>query len=89
MSYNHRDVYIVRVADIDHQGETRSWFVGPDGSSRADQVADDLESTTRKTAEKKETGALWDRQCFVEPLWSNDDCLRVADYERATEGSLY
>ena len=89
MPYNHSNVYIVRVVDIDHQGETNTWFIGPYGSTRADQVAYEMESAARTAVDSEAAGVLGDRQCYVEPLWSNDDCLRVADYERATAGSLY
>ena len=83
MPYQHSNVYIVRVVDTDDKGEARTWFVGPYGSTRADQTADQLESAAQEGA------VLRDRQCTVEPLYSDDECLRVADYGRATERSLY
>ena len=86
---HHSNVYIIRIVDVDHQGETRTWFVGPYGSTRADQTADELEVTARGAAERGEPNALRERECYVEPLWSDNDCLRVADYGRATQGSLY
>lgn len=52
MPYQHSNVYIVRVTDTDAQGETRSWFVGPYGSTRADQVAYELESAARGASER-------------------------------------
>lgn len=88
MPYQHSNVYIVRVVDTDGQGETRSWFVGPYGSTRAGQIADELESVARGATERQAPDALRDRQCVVEALFSDDDCLRVADYGRAEYGSL-
>lgn len=88
MPYQHSNVYIVRVTDTDAQGETRTWFVGPYGSTRADQIADELESVARGATER-EPDALRDRACVVEALFSDDDCLRVGDYGRAEHGSLY
>ncbi|MDN5803016.1 MAG: hypothetical protein L0H26_00255 [Microlunatus sp.] len=89
MPYQHSNVYIVSVTDTDAQGETHSWFVGPYGSTRARQVAGELESVARGATEREEPGALRDRECFVEALFSDDDCLRVQDYGRAEHGSLY
>lgn len=89
MAYQHSNVYIVRVTDTDAQGETRSWVVGPYGSTRADQTADYLESVARAPSEREEPDALRDRRCVVEALFSDDDCLRVQDYGRAEHGSLY
>ena len=89
MPYHHSNVYIVRVDDTDDQGEARTWFVGPYGSTRADQTADQLESAARGAADREERGALRDRRCTVEALFSDDECLGVADYGRTTEGSLY
>lgn len=83
MPYQHSNVYIVRVSDIDDRGDVRTWFVGPYGSTRADQTADWLESVAREAAE------LRDRRCQVEPLYSDDECLVVRDYGRATERSLH
>lgn len=82
MDLAHSNVYIVRVVDTDADGETRTWFVGPYGSTRSDQVADHLEAAARE-------GGEVERQCVVEPLFSDDECLRVADYDRRTRGSLY
>lgn len=84
MPYQHSNVYIVSVTDTDEDGQTSTWFVGPYGSTRAGHVADELEDMARA-----ESSPLRDRQCVVEPLYSNDECLRVADYVRGTEGSLY
>jgi hypothetical protein len=42
MSFEHSNVYIVRVVDIDDAGAVNTWFVGPYGSTRADQIADEL-----------------------------------------------
>lgn len=81
--YKHSNVYIVRIVDVNDQGEVRTWHTGPYGSTRAERTADYLESAAR------DAGTLRQRECFVEPLWSNDECLRVADYDRATQGSLY
>lgn len=89
MPYQHSNVYIVRVTDTDAQGETRTWFVGPYGSTRADQTAHELESAAGGAADREEPDALRDRECVVEALFSNDECLRVADYGRAEHGSLY
>lgn len=83
MPYQHSNVYIVRIVDTNDQGEVRTWFVGPYGSTRADQTADQLESVASEAA------VLRERQCWVEPLFSDDECLRVADYGRASERSLY
>lgn len=83
MTYQHSNVYIVRIVDTDDQGETTTWYVGPYGSTRADQVADELESVARAA------DVLRERRCLVEALYSNDDCLRVTEYGRAVEGSLY
>lgn len=82
MPLSHSNVYIVRVVDTAKGGEDRTWFVGPYGSTRADQTADKLEHAAR------ESGELLERRCLVEPLWSDDECLRVDDYNRATLGSL-
>lgn len=82
MPYNHSNVYIVRVVDTDERGAGQTWFVGPYGSTRADQTAAELESVARQAA------VLRERQCYVEPLYSDDECLRVTDYGRTTEGSL-
>lgn len=89
MPYQHSNVYVVRVTDTDAQGETRSWFVGPYGSTRADQTADYLESVARGATEREEPDALRKRECIVEALFSDDECLRVQDYGRAEHGSLY
>lgn len=72
MVYSHSNVYIVRVKDTDSDGETRTWFVGPYGSSRADTTADALENNAPTLT----------RECFVEALYSDDECLRVDDYTR-------
>ena len=81
MSFQHSSVYIVRVVDVDGSGEHSSWFVGPYGSTRAAQTADELERSARDTS-------LRSRECHVEPLFSDAECLRVADYGRAEQGSL-
>lgn len=73
MSYEHSSVYIVRVVDI-IDGEPNTWFVGPYGCTRAEQVA----------AEFSSKGS----DCYVEALFSDDECLRVSDYDRATHRSL-
>jgi len=82
MPFSHSNVYIVRVVDTTKDAEDRTWFVGPYGSTRADQIANDLEHVGRESTK------LLDRRCVVEPLWSDDDCLRVDDYNRAVLGSL-
>lgn len=87
MSYQHSNVYIVRIVDTDDRGETQTWFVGPYGSTRADQTADQLESAAREAALREDPDALRDRQCYAEPLFSDEECLKVADYGRAAEGS--
>lgn len=69
MSYSHSTVYIVRIVD-EGSTETDTWFVGPYGRTRADQTARHLE------AEVDDGG----RTCFVEPLFSDDECLGVVDY---------
>lgn len=82
MPYHHSNVYIVRVDDTDDQGEARTWFVGPYGSTRADQTANQLSRPPGRPR-------CWrDRQCTVEALYSDDECLRVADYSRTTEGHV-
>lgn len=81
MSFEHSNVYIVRVVDVDGEGEY-TWFVGPYGSTRAGEVADDLKHAA------EESRKLRSRECHVEALFSDNDCLRVADYDRATHGSL-
>lgn len=81
MAYSHSTVFIVRVTDVGPAG-VRTWFVGPYGSTRATQTASHLEAVAR------EAGVLHERQCDVEPLWSDDDCLRVDDYNRTAMGSL-
>lgn len=78
MPLSHSNVYIVRVVDTTREAGDRTWFVGPYGSTRADQVADELE----------QAGEVLERRCVVEPLWSDDECLRVDDYNRVTLGSL-
>lgn len=82
MSFEHSNVYIVRVVDVDAAGVANTWFVGPYGSTRADQIADEL----RGVAE--ESRQLRSRECHIEALFSDNDCLRVADYDRAAHGSL-
>lgn len=82
MSYQHSNVYIVRVVDTDQAG-TNTWFVGPYGSTRADQVANELESVAL------DSETLRRRECHVEALYSDDECLVVADYGRVGSGSLY
>ena len=68
MSYSHSTVYIVRIVDegTDHLD---TWFVGPYGHTRAVQTADTL---------RVDGGD--GRTCFVEPLFSDDECLGVVDY---------
>lgn len=72
MSYSHSTVYIVRIVDADST-ETDTWFVGPYGRTRADQTARHLEAE----ADADDGGG---RTCFVEPLFSDDECLGVVDY---------
>ncbi|GAA8853494.1 hypothetical protein DUHN55_44380 [Helicobacter pylori] len=79
MSYSHSNVYVVRVVD-ERATESRTRYVGPYGSTRADQTADRLEVEAR---EKN-----IERSCHVEALFSDDECLRVDDYVRSTAGSL-
>lgn len=78
MNFSHSNVYIIRVVD-ELVFDRHTWFVGPYGSTRADQVADDLQAQTLIDIK---------RTCIVEPLFSNDGCLRVTDYGRAEHGSL-
>jgi hypothetical protein len=66
MTYEHSSVYVVRVVDADE-----TWTVGPYGSTRAVQVADRLLAVATGT-----------RECHVEPLFSDDECLYVGDYSR-------
>lgn len=82
MAYQHSSVYVVRVVDTDAQGKTRAWVVGPYGSTRADQIADELEALGGQSDDLRE------RRCHVEALFSDEDCLRVHDYGRAEHGSL-
>lgn len=82
MSFEHSSVYIVRVVDVYDDGEANTWFVGPYGNTRAGQATTEL----RRAAD--ESRRLRSRECHVEALFSDDDCLRVADYDRATHGSL-
>ena len=82
MSFEHSNVYIVRVVDVDATGDVNTWFVGPYGSTRADQVADELNGAAESSRQ------LRSRKCHVEALFSDDGCLRVADYDRQTHGSL-
>ena len=79
MPYSHSNVYVVRVVD-ERATETRTWYVGPYGSTRADQTVDRLE------AEPREKNI--ERSCHVEALLFDDQCLRVDDYVRSTAGSL-
>lgn len=44
MSYEHSSVYIVKIVDVRKDGDTNTWYVGPYGSTRADQVAHSLEA---------------------------------------------
>lgn len=81
MAYQHSNVYVVRVVDTDLEGETRTWLVGPYGSARADEIADEL-------AARGQSDGLRERRCHVEALFSDEDCLRVHDYGRAEHGSL-
>lgn len=80
MGYQHNDVFIVRVVDDRRDGDSDTWFVGPYGSTRADHMADELRAAASE--------ALLTRECFVEPLFSDDECLRVSGYTRASQGSL-
>lgn len=89
MSYQHSNVYIIQVTDTDAQGVANTWFAGPYGSTRADQTADELEAAAERVIEQNAPGALRDRKCTVEALFSDTECLRVDDYVRATRGSLY
>jgi len=73
VSYAYRNVCIVRVVDVTVTGRTSTWNVGLYGGRHAGEVALDLESVAR------DSEALTDRQCFVEPLYSDDRCLLVAD----------
>jgi hypothetical protein len=82
MSFEHSNVYIVRVVDVDAAGAVNTWFVGPYGSTRADQTADELKGAAADSLQPRS------RECHVEALFSDDSCLRVADYDRATRGSL-
>ncbi|SIS23093.1 hypothetical protein [Williamsia sterculiae] len=82
MSYEHSNVHIVRVVDVMDNSKARTWYVGPYGSTRANQTANYLESVAR------DAEVITSRECYVEPLFSDDDCLRVADYGRTTLGSL-
>jgi hypothetical protein len=79
MSFEHSNVYIVRVVDTDASGTT-TWFVGPYGNTGAEQAAAELSGAA--------AGAVDSRECHIEALLSDADCLRVADYDRATRGSL-
>ncbi|PBI91151.1 Uncharacterised protein [Rhodococcus erythropolis] len=81
MSYEHSNVYIVRIVETDAAGDIKTWFAGPYGSTRADQTADHLESIVAEDTNRT-------RECYVEPLFSDDECLRVADYDRKTHRSL-
>ena len=72
MSFDHTNVWIVRIVD-EGPSDTRTWFVGPYGSTRADQTAARLEVS--KPADVQ-------RSCYVEALWSDDECLRVDDNPR-------
>lgn len=78
MSYSHSNVYIVKIDDTTADGEPNTWYVGPYGSTLADQTADHLESTAERP-----------RTCTVLPLFSDDECLVIGDYGRATQRSLY
>lgn len=82
MSFEHSNVYIVRVVDVDAAGEANTWFAGPYGSTRADQIRDELQRAA------EEARQLRSRECHIEALFSNDDCLRVGDYDRASHGSF-
>jgi hypothetical protein len=82
MSYQHSSVYIVKIVDVMKDGDTNTWYVGPYGNTRADQVASSLETDAR------DYDVYESRDCTVEPLFSDDECLRVADYGRPTHGSL-
>lgn len=79
---SHSNVYIIRIVDVDENREERTWFMGPYGSTRAEQQAIYLEHVGRDARE------LLERACYVEALWSDDECLRVDDYNRTTMGSL-
>lgn len=81
MSYSHSNVYVVRVTDASPAGGVDVWLVGPYGSTRAERVADHLEEVAR-------TRGGVERSCIVQALFSHEDCLRVADEDRAVHGSL-
>lgn len=81
-NFEHSNVYIVRVVDVYADGEGNTWFAGPYGSTRAGQIADELHRAAETSRKLKS------RACHVEALFSNDDCLRVADYDREAHGSL-
>lgn len=82
MPDNHTNVSIVRVVDTDEQGTDHTWFVGPHGSTQVEQTAIQLTSAARDAAVPAA------RQCHVEALFSDEDCLRVTS-DRHAQGSLY
>ncbi|PZU04586.1 MAG: hypothetical protein DI630_00225 [Gordonia sp. (in: high G+C Gram-positive bacteria)] len=71
-------MYIVQIVDTDPAGGTKVWFVGPYGWSLAHQTADELRSIVDEDTEHR--GA---RECSVEPLFSNGECLRVTNSGRS------
>ena len=85
MTYHHSSVHIVRIVDTDENGKKTTWYIGPYGSTRADQTADQLEAEIRHS--DNTTGQRW-RECYVEKLFSDDECLVVKDYGRVESGSL-
>lgn len=85
MTYHHSSVHIVRIVDTSEDGQQRTWYVGPYGSTRADQTADRLEAEVRHS--DSTTDQRW-RECYVEKLFAADECLVVKDYGRAEHGSL-
>lgn len=81
MNYQHSNVYIVRIVDSTRD-DVSTWFAGPYGGTRAEQKATELQEMAH------ESTRLRSRECFVEPLFSDDDCLSVSGYNRATSRSL-
>lgn len=83
ITYRHATVYIVQIVDTDSAGEgPKVWFVGPYDWSLAHQTADELRRIVDEDLEHR--GA---RECSVEPLFSNGECLRVADSRRTNLAS--
>lgn len=86
MSFQHSNVYIVRVKDTTADGETTTWFAGPYGSTAADQAADAIETAPNVGRVGRSDR---ERECFVEALYSDNDCLIVQPYGRRDTDSLY